>query len=248
MGKAHKPHAEPVMKFETPVFDSEPKTLLDELFRPLSRCSDDNPAVKFARNRLLPESKFDRLYFIDDMQLVEQLSEKYKDRIIGTESRLGIPHYSLDGTLIGMTCRALENHSLKYVAINLRDSPMIYGMDTIRLNKPIIVVEGSLDALFLENSLAMNNADLKRIGSILPHSDTRLAFDNQPRHKDVLRAMDNAIKMGMSVCFWPDRIKGKDINEMVLNGYDPDDIQELILTHSYNGLKARGAMINWRKL
>jgi hypothetical protein len=47
---------------------------------------------------------------------------------------------------------------------------------------------------------------------------------------------------------YPDTIKQKDINDMILHGgMSPDEIIELINTNTYTGMEAKLKFINWRK-
>jgi hypothetical protein len=54
--------------------------------------------------------------------------------------------------------------------------------------------------------------------------------------------------MGFKVCIWPDTIKEKDINEMVLAGNSPATIQHIIDNNTYDGIMATMRMNQWEKL
>ena len=40
----------------------------------------------------------------------------------------------------------------------------------------------------------------------------------------------------------------KDINEMVLNGFSPDEIQDIIDKNTFVNLRAKMEFINWKKI
>ena len=89
----NKPHQkiEDKFKMEEPVFEKSEETLLDKLLDRLDTLPEDNEAVQFCLKRKIPRDKFKRLYFIQNMKDIVQLSEKYKEKIISEEPRLVIP-------------------------------------------------------------------------------------------------------------------------------------------------------------
>ncbi len=52
------------------------------------------------------------------------------------------------------------------------------------------------------------------------------------------------IKNSKTLCIWKSSIYGKDVNDMVKIGYD---VQKIIYSNSYSGLKAQNAFSEWRK-
>jgi hypothetical protein len=40
----------------------------------------------------------------------------------------------------------------------------------------------------------------------------------------------------------------KDINEMVLNGFSPDEIQDIISNNTFVNLRAKMEFVNWKKV
>ena len=47
---------------------------------------------------------------------------------------------------------------------------------------------------------------------------------------------------------WPDGIKQKDINEMIMSGRTKEDIKEIINNNTYQGNMALLKFTNWRKI
>jgi hypothetical protein len=78
--------------------------------------------------------------------------------------------------------------------------------------------------------------------------NTTLVFDNEPRNKEVCKLIENAIKSNHNVVIWPDGIDGKDINEMILNGYAVSEIQDIIDSNTFYGLEAIAKFTFWKKL
>jgi len=47
---------------------------------------------------------------------------------------------------------------------------------------------------------------------------------------------------------WPEMIESKDINDMMLEGFSPDEIQDIISKNTFVNLRAKAEFINWKKI
>ena len=242
----NKPHqkVEDKFKMAPPVF--EPKNLLDELLDRLDKLPDDNEAVQFCLKRKIPRETFNRLYYVDDIRKIEQLSDKYKDTLKTKEPRLVIPFYDEKGLLVGVTCRALRGESLRYVTIKINeDKPFIFGLDFVDKNKKIYVVEGPIDSLFIPNCIAVAGTAFGKLDTLgLPKERLVVIFDNQPRNKEVCKIIDKAINSNYNIVIWPQTLEEKDINDIVLTGREPLNI---IKKNIYNGLEAKMKFVSWKR-
>jgi hypothetical protein len=88
------------------------------------------------------------------------------------------------------------------------------------------------------------DASLYSVVSQLGPHDYVMVFDNEPRNKDVCKHIGKAIKLGQKVCIWPSDIKEKDINDMVLAGYD---VKGIIDSNTYKDLTAELKFQTWKK-
>lgn len=247
LGNAPKPHAKVEFEFEEPKFKE--RSLLDKMMDRLDQLPDYNPAVKYAVERMIPRDKFDQLYYIDDVSKIENLAESYRNKIKGKKPRLVIPFYNSKGKLIGLTCRALGDEKLRYITIHIDKShPMIYNLDKIDTTKTIYCVEGPLDSLFIPNSVAVGTSDLKKVRGILPKDKTVLIFDNQPRNKEIVKLMRKAMNDGWSLVVWPDNVGEKDINDMVKDGFTPEEILSVINKSTFSDLRLRIKINQWSKV
>jgi hypothetical protein len=184
------------------------------------------------------------VYHIEDISRITEVLEQYEGRIKTNEQRLVLPFYNREGKSIGFTMRAMDNNKLRYMTIRLDDSePMLFGHERVDFKKQIICVEGPIDSLFLPNCVAVSGSDMKKATKILP-DNTIYVFDNQPRNNQLCRLMERMIKNGKTLCIWKSSIYGKDVNDMVKIGYD---VQKIIYSNSYSGLKAQNAFSEWRK-
>ena len=121
-------------------------------------------------------------------------------------------------------------------------------MDRVDLKKKVKVVEGPIDSLFLTNCVASGDANLSLTAKDVNAEKKVLIFDNEPRNKEIVKMMQDAIKLGYNVVIWPDKIVGKDINEMILNGLSPDEIESIISSNTFRGLEAQTKFVFWKKV
>jgi hypothetical protein len=232
------------MTFKAPKFEPVEESLVDELMDRLDKLPEDHVARVYAKERGIPDTRLHRLFFVDDVSKVGQLKDKYKDKIVGKESRLALPFYDRRGRLTGLTMRALDDHPIRYIAINLvEDVPQIYNLDKVDFNKQVFCVEGPIDSLFLGNAVAVGGSAMISARKLLP-KNTIYVFDNEPRNKEICKLIHKQIESGFRVVLWPDTISEKDINEMVKADLDVEDI---ILNNAYDGLRARVKFSEWRK-
>ena len=59
------------------------------------------------------------------------------------------------------------------------------------------------------------------------------------------------IDKGYNVVLWPDDVKEKDINDMILSGMTKDQIQTIIKNNTYQGNMEKGTKMKfatWRKV
>jgi hypothetical protein len=220
-------------------------SLMDRVDKLAEACGDTHThlAVDYVKLRRIPENMWKRLYHIDDISKISQLAPKYRDRIKTTEPRLVIPFFDESGKMTGLTLRDYGNSTLRYIMVKIvEDSPTVFGLDLISKDKPVRIVEGPLDSLFLDNCLAAAGSSFNKIKE-LGLEDPIVIVDNEPRNEQICKILHNNIKEGHKVVIWPD-IKQKDINDMVLANLD---VEELISSNTFQNLEAELKFTNWRK-
>jgi len=248
---ANKPHKkEPKLVFtESKITEKKPDTSLDSILDRIDTLSEDHIAVKFCKKRMIPEHQYKRLYFIDDIKKIEQLSDKVKDKITSNEPRIVLPFFDDKLQLIGVTCRALGNEKLRYLTIDIKDDiPMIFGLESVNSNKHIYVTEGPIDSLFLPNAIAVTGTSFNKLDSLnISKDNMTIIVDNQPRNKDVCKVIEKLIEKNYNVVIWNQTLKEKDINEMVLSGKSSASILKMIKERTFRGLEARANFIVWKR-
>ena len=221
----------PVLKFEAPKF----KPKLD-----LPKASEDPVAKAYLENRKLNS---DNYYYTEKFKEWTNSLRPTFDNVSKDEPRIIIPLF-YQNILIGFQGRALGPSKVKYITIMLTDdAPKIYGLDKVQKNKSVYITEGPFDSTFISNSIALCGADgdVDKWGIC----DPVWVYDNEPRNAEIHKRISKCIDNEERVVIWPETIKEKDINDMVLSGLD---VQSVIESNTYSGLEAKLKFTTWKKI
>ena len=232
---------EPEFKFDEPVFRS--KDVCSTL-NSLEELQDDHPARKIIDRRNLPISSYKDLFLCPEFyKFTNNLIPNKFPSLDGDHPRLLIPFRDEEGEVFAYQGRAFGNEQPKYLTIKLQERDKIFGLDKVDKRKEVLVVEGPLDSLFLDNCIAVAGADVPNLDC-----DFTVVFDNEPRNKELLKQVEKAINRGHKICLWPEGMEYKDINDMILGGYTKEEIQDLIKHNTYQGTTATLWFTKWRKI
>ena len=231
-----------------PDFSEYQKDPLDNVKRIKDLPFFSNP-VQYIVKRQIPMEIARELCYVDNIQKLEDLFPEYKNRLIGKEERILIPCYTRDKKLIGLTCRGINNDRLRYVTIKaIKDHPLVFGLDKVDISKTIYVLEGPIDSMFVDNSISVGGSAFKRIANFAAKDMYSMFYYNQPRNKELLSIMERSIEEGYKVVIWPNNIKEKDINEMILAGKSKDEVFKIINSNACSNLTAKLKFKEWRKI
>jgi hypothetical protein len=241
-----------VTKISPPRFD---KLDTDITYQNAERCDklpDNHFCIQYLKNRRIPQEYYKLLYYTDNYKQFVYEVYPQVDKEITADKRLVIPFYDQYNSLIALSGRALEvsDYKLRYVTLRTNESEdkLIYGMDRINTNETVRIVEGPIDSLFLQNCVAAGDANLSLVAKSISSGKKVLIFDNEPRNKDIVRMMQDAIKIGHDVVIWPNTIAQKDINEMIMAGQTKDEIESIISSNTFSGLQAQTKFVFWKKV
>jgi len=233
---------QPEFKFNAPVFRK--KGILKNL-KSISDLSTDHPARRFIQKRLIPSESFSDLYLCESFyKFTNTLIPNKFSSLDGDHPRLLIPFRDEQGEVFAYQGRAFGKEQPKYITIKLDDDKdKIFGLDKVDKSKPIYVVEGPLDSLFLDNCVAVAGADFSNM-----KGDLIIIYDNEPRNKEINKQIEKTIYSGRRIVLWPDHLKHKDINDMVIAGYTKKQVQEIITDNTFSGAAAQLRFSEWRKI
>ena len=223
-----------------------------KLFEALPSIASLDDFVQYKRyvlDRLIPEAYWSRMFICDNFKAFTNkvLPGKFRDTSMD-ETRLLIPFYDEKKKVIAFTGRSFNPKSqLRYININLDESrPKIFGLDRWKKDQPTPVVEGPIDSMFLSNCIASAGGDLVSVIKEYDKSKFTIVYDNEPFSKTTKEKIKKAIENGYKVCIWPNNIKFKDINLMVLKGMKVLDIEKIIRDNTFSGLEAQIKLTFWK--
>ena len=212
------------------------------IFKDLPKISElniEHPAREYLTNRKISEVYFTKFYYAEDFNFWAGSKNTYK------ESRIVIPLRTPENKVFGYQGRSLDpNSKLRYITTILdTEYPKVFGLDRVNKDETIYVTEGPFDSTFLLNAIALCGADgdLSQWGICSPV----WVYDNEPRNQEIHNRITKVIDRGDRVVIWPSSIKEKDINDMVISGYSPEDV---IKNNTFQGLEAKIKFIEWKSV
>ena len=233
---------EPNFTFVKPKFRK--KDICDELVK-ISELNTTHRAKKYLINRGINEDTLSKFYYCPDFKRWTNKHKKIYDTTDNDDDRIIIPLRNSKGELFGYQGRSLDPTSkMRYITVMLdENAPKIYGLEKINTQKPIYILEGPFDSLFMENSVAMcgSDVDIRTFG----WSSYIWVYDNEPRNREIVNRLERSINRGDQVVIWPSNIKEKDVNEMILAKHN---ICDIIKTNTFSELKAKLKLNLWKKV
>jgi len=244
--------ANTILNIPSPRFDKLDKQKVFEHAEWVDKLPSGHFCLVYCVKRHIPANILSKLLFTPHYkQFCDALVPNHGKTIVD-DARLVIPFYDEYNELIAVSGRALEtgDKTLRYITLRTNDSQdkLIFGMDRVDLNQTVKIVEGPVDSLFLKNCIASGDANLVLCADAISSDKIVLIFDNEPRNKEIVKMMQNAIGLKYDVVIWPDTIGGKDINEIILSGKSQDEIEEIISSNTFRGIEAQLKFNMWKKV
>jgi len=233
---------EPDIKFEKPSFKKKNLNLPT-----IAELNTEHPARAYLEKRQIPEKFLRELYYCEKFKEWTNTQKQTFNSVQYDEPRIIIPLIK-DGEIFGYQGRSLSKSSkVKYITIILDEhQPKVFGWDTIDWNRTVYIVEGPFDSMFLNNAIAMVGADMDYM-FFIQNYDVEFVFvyDNEKRNKEMIARVEKTIDMKFPVVIWPQDLKYKDINDMILEGLD---VEKIIKGNTFMGLEAKAKLIGWKRV
>ena len=241
--KPNEPDVPDIGKFTQPKFMKGPSPL--KSLKKISSLKHDHPVKRFVDNRRIPSTLHFELFFAPKFyEWVNKVVPNKFPSLKGDHPRLVIPFFDENNKMFAFQGRAFGNEIPKYITIILDpDKNKIYGLNRLDSTKQIQVTEGPIDSMFLDNCVAVAGADFSGV-----KGDLTVIYDNEPRNKEINKQIEKTIDQGKSVCLWPDHMKHKDINDMIIAGYTKEQVQEIITDNTFSGASAKLRFAEWRRI
>lgn len=237
---------EPTYNFEKPVFKKDVVINLPSV----NELTPSHFARRYVENRQIPKEFWDNIYYADEFKdFITEFLPDHENEFHPREKRIVFPFFDEKKNILGVQGRDLLGGEVKYISVKLNpDVPKVFGLERLDTTKPILVVEGPIDSMFLDNAVASMDSNLPHvIRHIGADKEYIFIYDNQPRNKAIVNSMRKSIDVGHNVVIWPDAVTEKDINDMILSGRTKEDILRMIKNRTYEGLRAKLEFDKWRK-
>lgn len=166
---------------------------------------------------------------------------RYRDRLI-------IPFYDNNKEIYYYQARALKDINPKYLNRKAEKTNCLYNIFNVDKSKPVMITEGPIDSMFLENSIATLGVEITPDDKIqLETLKAYYIFDNDSTGK---RMAEAHIKKGDYVFLWDKFLrdnkypKVKDINELIIKTdntfFKFTDLEKYFSNHIYDVFHLRG--------
>lgn len=201
----------------------------------------NHDANLFLNKRKIPKEKVKDFYYTDDFyRWIKTIKPKLFNSV-SIERRIIIPFYNKFNNISMIQARSIDGKEPKYITVKFdEETEKIFGIEKIDWNKTVYVLEGPLDSLFIENSVAFAGS-LASIDSLLKYTNKEniiIIPDNDKRNFQTEDIITNIIVSGYKVVIWQNHIKFKDINEAIENGFTMNDIMSYINSRTFSDLRA----------
>ncbi len=216
----------------------------------VSSLPSEHPVRVYVDGRKIPPEQQFRLYYIDRFKAwVNTLIPGKFENTKNDGPRLVMPMKNVLGKVIGFNARDLNPvSSLRYITIMLdEEHPKVFGLDQCDLNNDSFILEGPIDSLFVDNSLAMVGASVSDLAKFMDPERAVFVFDNEPRNKQILQTIRKTILAGHRVVIFPDHLEQKDINDMILAGMCKEELSVMLHNNIYKDAAAMLRFNQWRR-
>ena len=191
-----------------------------DLLKPLTRVKDlpsDHVCRQFVEMRRIPKKFYNILYYTDDFHAYMKLVDPdvSSTKITMPEPRLVIPFFNKKDEVVAVQGRSLSmkdeyklRTTLRYITVKSDKSieRLWYGMWRANPKKRVYVVEGPLDSLFIDNTVAMvGAASVENEPARFANTDLVYVLDNEPRNQQIINFNKNLIDQGKTVCISNER-------------------------------------------
>jgi len=208
-------------------------------------------AYQYIQNRKIPVKSYNLLYYSGDFtKFTNKMTNNRYDHWQFHDERVVIPFRKRNGEIFAFQGREIDDGFLRYATVKIDpEYPKVFGLERIDYTKKVVVVEGPIDSLFVDNCIAFGGSDLliENLGRFFDKKQMIMCFDNEKRNLQINNKIESFIEQGFSVCLWPNGLK-KDINDMVLkNNLTVEEINSIIHDNVVCGKLGLLKFKKWRK-
>lgn len=219
----------------------------------LSNCPSTLEHIKrYAESRSIPENLFSEIYAAESVNDITSRLAKYKDSEYPKVPMLVMPFFRKDGSYSYIQCRVADPEAdpdFRFLTIQVDgEGPKLYGENHVDWAQPVYVLEGPIDAMFIDNGVANAGASssmsyvIQQVtNSGKPLSNVCMLFDNDySSNAQVMEHIIRGVNNGMSVVLFDKQFNGiKDINKAITSGWSRKEVNDYVRSRTFNGLRAK---------
>lgn len=234
-------------------FKTSHRTILSH-FKRMDEVGFDNPGLIYLASRKIPPQFLKDLYWVEDGSVFTELLPAYKDRHLPAHEAILIPFYDFGGAVMFVQLRYIGDAvgDLRYMTLEVEGGMKVWGFDRVDLTKPVDILEGAFDAMFMENAIAAAGADIVEVAKYVKSKgapSVRLIWDADfSKNEEVRRRLTRAVEEGFQVVlFEKGSLSGKDINDSIKKNSTVDEVRTAAANRTFDGLQAKLALSQFRK-
>lgn len=217
----------------------------------LSGLSSEHPAVQYLKRRQMPDRVFDKLRFCDSFEGLCSIIDQFFPSTIDFKYTglnfpcIMIPINDLDGKLSYIQVRNLvasgTYRDMRYMTIKLNKiARKIWNLDGIDPDSDVFVFEGVLDAVYINNSVAMLGSAIADLPSYIDRENLIFVVDNEYNTSEMQKICNDILDAGCRLVIWSIDNRCKDLNDMIVNGMTTvDGAEEFVRQFIKSGVVAR---------
>ena len=235
---------------KTTVLLKKTHDLLDKCQRILS-LNEEHPARLYLDGRRIPSKHQKTLFYVQNANKFIKNIEGYEKTWAPPTDAILIPFYNEVGVLTYCQLRFLEG-KMRYLTLEISKGKKIWGLFDIDWEKPVYIVEGPFDAMFVDNCLAVAGVSIlsecKYFGEKCKAGYTLIFDKDYQINRAVYDQMVKAIEDGEKVVMFDKYFLGKDVNDAVMKGeWSSEELMQYLKEHTKSGLIAKLALDDFKK-
>lgn len=202
---------------------------------------DSHRAKQYLLKRNVPKVAFQSVFWSDNFPKL--INENFPGKYPNVWLKEGLVFFTSGNGIIG---RTIENSKIRFFKGFDDHYEQHIFHHCVDETRPVFIVEGSIDALFLNNSYATMNASLYKLSFF----DNDIVFhDQECRSEQIVSQMEKTINANRNIVLLGYEYSGMDINDIVnKTGKIGIELENFLIANSYRGLKAHMIFAKWRKV
>lgn len=214
----------------------------DDLIK-VSELPKEHKARLYLKERMVPDESLSSLYWTDNFpELIESLFPGKYENIWLKE---GIVFKLKSGGITGRTIENLPSKLRFFKAFpDINEFKNNYFCHCLNKESQRFVVEGVIDSLFFQNSIAILSSNLNSFD----FPDSIYFLDQERRSPYIGRSVSKCIESGKKVVLLPQEYENMDINDIVKREkFSYQELENFLLKYTYSKLKAKVKFAEWKK-